>query len=224
MKRISCIIFDIDGTLTQTNELIFATFNHVASTYLQKEFSPAEIIAMFGPPEEVAIERLVGKAHYDEAIGDFYYYYETHHPRLADAYDGIRELLEFLKSMGIILAVFTGKGKRTTLITLEKLGITSYFDLIVTGSDVENHKPSADGIRKVLKTFKLEPSEVLMVGDSVSDVKAAHEAGVPIAAVLWDSYGKENMLQMDVDLRFHDVREFDEWLRTVLPVNGEHVH
>ena len=224
MKRISCIIFDIDGTLTQTNELIYATFNHVAEKYLQKVFTPKEIVAMFGPPEEVAIERLVGREQYGEAIDDFYNYYETHHPRMADVYSGIRELLEFLKSKGIILAVFTGKGKRTTLITLHKLGITSYFDLIVTGSDVENHKPSADGIRKVLKTFRLQPDEVLMVGDSVSDVKAAHEAGVPIAAVLWDSYGKEHVLEMDIDYRFHDVQEFSSWLRTVIPSNGERVH
>ncbi len=61
MKRISCVIFDIDGTLTQTNDLIFATFNHVAQRYVGKTFSPPEITAMFGPPEEVAIERLVGE-------------------------------------------------------------------------------------------------------------------------------------------------------------------
>ena len=222
MKHFSCIIFDIDGTLTQTNELIYATFNHVASKYLQKEFTPSEIIGMFGPPEEVAIERLVGEKQYEEAIDDFYDYYETHHPRMADAYNGIRELLEFLKSKGIILAVFTGKGKRTTLITLQKLGITSYFDLIVTGSDVENHKPSADGIRKVLKTFKLKPDEVLMVGDSVSDVKASHKAGVQIAAVLWDSYGRDRVMQMDVDYRFHDVYEFSTWLKSLFPSNGEY--
>ena len=224
MKRISCIIFDLDGTLAQTNDLIYATFNHVAEKYLNKVFTPREIVAMFGPPEEIAIERIVGKERVDEAMDVYCEYYSTHHPHMADAYEGIRELLEFLKNKGIILAVFTGKGKRTTLITLENIGIKQCFDLIVTGNDVENHKPSADGIRKVLKTFKLQPNEVLMVGDSVSDVKAAQDAGVAMAAVLWDSYSKERVLEMDVEYSFHDVNEFTEWLKAAILTNVERVH
>lgn len=216
MRRISCIIFDLDGTLTQTNELIFATFNHVAQKYIHRTFSKQEIVAMFGPPEEVAVENIVGKDCVDEAMDEFCQYYEAYHPQMAELHDGMMEVLDYLKRRGIILALFTGKGTRTTLITLEKLGIKQYFDLIVTGNDVENHKPSADGIRKVMAQFGLEPDQVLMVGDAVSDVKAAHEAGVPIAAVLWDSYAKEKVMQMNVDYKFDSVREFVEWLHHAL--------
>jgi phosphoglycolate phosphatase-like HAD superfamily hydrolase len=52
-----------------------------------------------------------------------------------------------------------------------------------------------------------------MVGDAVSDVQAAREAGVRIAAVLWDSYGRDSVMQMDVDYRFDNVAKFDAWLR-----------
>ncbi len=217
MKRTACVIFDLDGTLTQTNELIYATFNHVARKYVGKTFTPKEISGMFGPPEDIAIERMVGSKNIDAAMGDFYNFYETHHPGMAEMYDGMREILEFLKEPGIILAIFTGKGKRSTLITLEKIGIKQYFDLIVTGHDVRNHKPSADGIRKVLDKFGFPPEQVLMVGDAVADVRAAHEAGVPMAAVLWDSYGHEAVVQMDVDYRFYSVAEFSAWLRSVIP-------
>lgn len=220
MNRITCIIFDLDGTLTSTNELIYATFNHVSEKYIRKVFTPSEITAMFGPPEEIAIERLIGNEQLDDAMDDFYTFYEKHHPRMANAYEGIREMLEFLKSRGILLAIFTGKGKRTALITLEKIGIKNFFDLVVTGSDVQNHKPSAEGIRKVMQRFGLQPEQVLMVGDAVSDVKAAHEAGVQIAAVLWDSYGKENVLKMEVDYLFHSVTELVAWLRSAIPSNG----
>ena len=221
MNRISCVIFDLDGTLAQTSELIYASFNHVTEKYVNKVFTPEEIISMFGPPEEVSVERVVGKERMAEAMDDYYDFYSTHHPRMAEAYSGIRDLLQYLKDKGIILAVFTGKGKRTTIITLEHLGIKKYFDLIVTGDDVRNYKPSADGIRKVLNTFKLRPGEALMVGDSVSDVRAAREAGVAIAAMLWDSYGKEHVMNMEVDHRFHDVGEFSAWLRSSIPANGE---
>ena len=223
MKHISCIIFDLDGTLTHTNELIFATVNHVAEKYIHKRFQPAEITAMFGPPEEVVIERLVGPERLEQAMAEFYSFYETNHPHMADAYGGIRELIGNLKGAGMLLAVFTGKGKRTALITLEKIGIKNYFDLVVTGNDVKNHKPSAEGIRKVMNTFGLKADEVLMVGDSLSDVKAAREAGVRIAGVVWDPYAKDRIAATEVDFLFQSVQDFAGWLYAVLPAPGERV-
>ncbi len=222
MSRFSCIIFDLDGTLTRTNELIYATFNHVAEKYLNRVYTPVEITGMFGPPEDVAIGKLVGSERLDDAMDDFYDFYERHHPKMAAAYEGVRELLEHVKREGVVLALFTGKGKRSTLITLRMLGIASYFDLVVTGHDVRSYKPSADGIRRVMTHFGLEPEKVLMVGDAVADVKAAREAGVRMAAALWDSYGKENVMQMDVDYSFHSIGEFARWLKETALPPGDH--
>lgn len=67
-----------------------------------------------------------------------------------------------------------------------------------------------------MKHFALASDEVLMVGDAVADVKASHDAGVKIAAVLWDSYAKEKVLQMKTDFVFHDVAEFQSWLMSLL--------
>ena len=75
------------------------------------------------------------------------------------------------------------------------------------------HKPASEGIRKILTHFQLKPEEVLMVGDSVADIKAAHGAGVRIAAVVWDSFTKERVLEMRTDFLFHSVSEFGLWLR-----------
>lgn len=214
MNRFSCIIFDLDGTLAQTNELIFTSFNHVAQKYSGKVFSPNEITAMFGPPEEGALEQIVGKERLEEALEEFLKYYDEHHPAMATVYEGVREILHYLQCKGVLLALFTGKGKHTAMITLKHLGLLRYFDLIVTGHDVKNHKPSSEGIQKVLSTFGLEPNQVLMVGDSVADIIAAREAGVKVAAVVWDSYSKEKIMQMDVEYLFHTVAEFSQWLKS----------
>lgn len=216
MKKLACVIFDLDGTLTQTNELIYATFNHVAEKYVGRIFTPKEISGMFGPPEDIAIERLVGKDNAGSAMDDFYHFYETHHSRMAEIYEGMREILQYLQGCGVVLAVFTGKGKRSTLITLEKIGIKQFFDMVVTGHDVREHKPSADGIRKVLQRFGCSPDEALMVGDAVADVKAAQEAEVPMAAVLWDSYAREKVELMEVDYKFYSVADFSAWIRNVI--------
>jgi phosphoglycolate phosphatase-like HAD superfamily hydrolase len=123
------------------------------------------------------------------------------------------ELLQWLKARGVHLALFTGKGIHTTNITMEQFGISPFFDCVVTGNDVVNHKPSAEGINKILRHFGLKADEALMVGDSPGDAIASREAGVPIAAVLWDSYTKEKVLALHTDHVFHNVAEFSEWLR-----------
>lgn len=203
----------MDGTLTQTNQLIFDSFNYIAKKYQGKIYSESEITAMFGPPEEGALLAIVGENKINEAMEDYLSFYRDNHSRLAQLYPGIIEVLDFIVKQGCRLALFTGKGIHTTTITLEQFHLTEYFNCIVTGSDVVQHKPSAEGIRKILSYFSLKPNDVLMVGDSVGDVKAAHEAGVKIASVLWDSYAKEKVLQMKSDYVFHNVQEFYTWLR-----------
>ena len=209
--KIDGIIFDIDGTLTSTNELIFASCNHVMNKYLDKTLTNNEIISMFGPPEDVILEESMGH-NYSSARKDYYNFYSDNH-FMADLYPGIIEVLEYIKSKKIPLSIFTGKGRDAAIITLKKLKIYDYFDFIMTGDDVKDHKPSPEGILRFVEKFKLSPENVLMIGDSPSDIKASHSAGVKIASVLWDSYSKEKVLEMKSDYVFHTVIELREFLR-----------
>ena len=203
-------IFDIDGTLTSTNQLIFDSFNFIAKKYLYRTFSDEEIIALFGPTEDVILKEWCGD-NYEDARKEYYKYYSEHHG-IARLYNGIKEILRHLKSKNYPVGIFTGKGRTASLITLEKLGVDHYFDLIVTGDDVEKHKPSPEGIMKFVKHFGLIPERVLMIGDSVSDVIASKEAGVKVASVLWDSYGKAEVKLLESDYYFHSVDELKEFL------------
>jgi HAD superfamily hydrolase (TIGR01549 family) len=203
----------MDGTLTRTNELIFASFNHVASKYLGKTLVSQEIIRLFGPPEEGGLAELVGEENARAAMDELCEFYSTHHSTMATLHTGIEDVLRFLKENGVRVALFTGKGKRTTTITLEAFNISRYFDLVVSGTDVVNHKPHAEGILKILDALRVGRDEVLMVGDTLSDVKASRMAGVRMAGVVWDSYDRERLLQADTDYVFHNVGEMFEWLR-----------
>lgn len=199
-------IFDVDGTLTSTNELIFASFNHVAEKYLNKTYAPEELIALFGPPEDFILKELVGER-YNEAHKDYFDFYFSRHSSLADIYPGIRDILLQIKNAGIPLGVFTGKGRKATEITLKVLGIYHYFDMVVTGDDVENFKPAPDGILKFVNQFSLNKEKVLLIGDAVADIKAARAAGIKIASVVWDSYAKQKVLELNSDFVFHRVEE-----------------
>jgi len=202
----------MDGTLTQTNQLIYDSFNYIALKYAGRTYSVPEITAMFGPPEEGSLLAIVCPEQIDEVMKDYLAFYRAHHNDLAKIYSGIEDILQSLKENGKKLAVFTGKGTHTAMITLQEFHIEKYFDYIVTGNDVVKYKPSSEGLLKIMEHFALQPDELLMVGDSVSDVKAAREAGVKIAAVLWDSYAKEKVLQMKTDFVFENTKEFQDWL------------
>lgn len=209
-RKFKGIIFDIDGTLTFTNQLIFDSFNFIVEKYLGKRFSNEEIIALFGPTEDVIIKQMFPDK-YELVRKDYYDYYHRNH-EIAKLYDGIKELLIDLKKSGVILGIFTGKGRTSSLITLNFLGIRELFDMIVTGDDVKNHKPSPEGIIKFIRTFNLKPEEVLMVGDAPSDIKAAIEAGVNIASVVWDSYSANEVRKLNKETVFETVEELRNFI------------
>lgn len=205
------IIFDVDGTLTSTNELIFESFRFVCKKYLNKHLTDADIISLFGPPEDVILKEWY-KEQFEAAKKDYYDFYSNNHS-MAELYPGIKDILIELKNKNILLGVFTGKGRLAAEITLKKLSVFEYFDMIITGDDVEKHKPSGEGIIKFLEKFNLKKNEVLMIGDSVHDILAAREAGVKIASVIWDSYGKNEVKKLNKELMFSSVNELKNYFK-----------
>jgi len=210
------IIFDIDGTLTSTNELIYASFNHILQKYEGITYSDEQIIALFGPTEEQILVRWYpDKA--KEVVEEYFDFYKNELPEMASAYDGIHNLLEIISKKNIPLGIFTGKGRRAAELTLEGLGLRDYFTYFASGDDVENHKPAADGIVNYLKTYNFQPHEVLMIGDAPADIKAARSAGTPVASVVWDSYAKDEVLKLNSELVFYSVAGLQEYLLSTLP-------
>jgi HAD superfamily hydrolase (TIGR01549 family) len=214
MDKFTGIIFDIDGTLTSSNQLIFASFNHVAEKYLDKHFSDKEITQLFGPTEDVILKQLIPD-NYEEARRDYYDFYKQNHD-MADLYPGIIEVLDFLKDKNILLSIYTGKGRDASVITLKELRVFDYFDMIITGDEVKEHKPSPEGITLFQEKFNLPKENILMVGDAPADINAARAAGVKVASVIWDSYSKDKVLKLSPDFLFSSVSELKEFLQRVV--------
>ena len=204
------IIFDIDGTLTSTNDLIFASFNFITEKYLGKTYSNEEILKWFGPTEDVILKEFCGE-NYEQAREEYYKFYSDNH-FMADIYPGMKEILEELREKEVLLSIHTGKGREAAAITLKKIGIYEFFDLVITGDEVKEHKPSPEGIEIFLDKFRLDKNDVIMIGDSPSDIKAARSAGVKVASVVWDSLAKDHVLKMDSDYVFNTVAELKEFL------------
>jgi HAD superfamily hydrolase (TIGR01549 family) len=206
------IIFDVDGTLAETHELIFASFNHVAEKYLNKRLTNEEIVALFGPTEDVILKEWM-KDDYDSARKDYYNFYETNHPEMAEIFPGLSEAIHFIKSKKIPLGIFTGKGRDSATITLKSIGIYDQFDMILSGDDVDEHKPSPEGIIKFIQQYGLQPDRVLMIGDAIHDVMASESAGVRCALVLWDEYSSNRCKECKPDYKFYSVDEFINFIK-----------
>jgi HAD superfamily hydrolase (TIGR01549 family) len=208
--KYSLYIFDIDGTLTSTNQLIFDSFNHINEKYLGKTLTPEEIISLFGPTEEEIIVELFGE-NAEKAISDYFIYYKDNH-NIASLHEGIDALLNFIINNGGRIAAFTGKGRRSAEITLGELGIFDKVEFLISGDDVTKKKPSGEGIFKILDYFNIAPEKALMIGDSISDIKAAREAGVDVASVIWDCYSIDIVTQMNGNNLFSSAKELQSFI------------
>lgn len=93
--------------------------------------------------------------------------------------------------------------------------------MIVSGDDVVEHKPSPEGIRKILKAFAVRRDEGIMVGDSVGDIRSAKAAGLPVASVVWDCHDPAAVQREKPDLLFRTVDELMGWLRSVFAEQGK---
>lgn len=189
IDKYSLLLFDLDGTLADTHQLIFDSFNHILRKYKSIEMTPKEILSYFGPPEEVCIKNMLNPDDFDMVWSDFLGYYSSH-LKESKVFEGVQELLKNVKSRRKLMGVFTAKGTRTAELTLGYHGIENFFDIVVTGSSVKNHKPDPEGIVIALTKLGVPAAKTIVIGDSPSDYKASVAAGSDFIAVTYDSISR----------------------------------
>ena len=101
-------------------------------------------------------------------------------------YDGVIEGLDYLRQQGIRMGCITNKPAAFTTPLLKLMGIADYFDITISGDEVERPKPDAQPLLLAAEKMQIDPRHTIMLGDSMVDVKAARAAGMPIICV---SYG-----------------------------------
>lgn len=183
---IRCVVFDFDGTLANTLPLIFKAMIHVFKTYDGKELTGENIVAMFGPTEEAIIRmHLANTAELESAVTAFYRMYEQEHESIVSRSNEIEWMLRRLKSEGVKLGVYTGKGRKSLDISLKQLGMEALFDVTVSGDDVGNPKPHPEGVALALQSLGAAAEESIFIGDSDADMQAGRSAGVRTVGVQW---------------------------------------
>lgn len=210
MGRSKGIIFDLDGTLADTLPLCVFAFQEALENVTGKRPTVAEVEAYFGYSEEGIAKNLLPD-NWSSYLDEFVDIYRKHHHMCDELFDGMRELLGYLKSKNVKMAMVTGKGPQTAEITLDEMKLREYFEYVETGSPKGSVKPEC--ISRILDKWQVPASEIFYIGDSVTDIKDSKIAGVKPIAAAWATTAKPDLLlKHEPHLIFHKVDEFKSFV------------
>lgn len=203
-------IFDLDGTLADTLPLCIFAFQEALERVSGYRPTKEEVIHYFGYAEEGITKKLYPhnwKNYYETYLS----VYKEHHHMCPMPFNGIKDILNHLKDNSHKLAMVTGKGKDSADITLEKYGLTEYFEYVETGSAGGSIKPEC--IKRIIDKWNIHPESAYYIGDSHTDIIDSKEAGVLPIAVSWASTSNHNkLLDHKPHLIFKKIDEFHKWI------------
>ena len=201
--RYEAVLFDLDGTVLDTSEGIAISVRDTIEHYNLPKFEYEDLLKFIGPPIEWSFEDKCGVTgdKLKEVSNYFRDRYANHNLLLAKPYEGMYELLDFLKSKGIPMGIATYKRQSYATTLLEHYKFGEYMDVMI-GSDFEGKLTKADIINICIeKLGGGDPSRVLMVGDSKHDANGAKIVGAPFAGVSYGfgfgKFGGENIDEYD---------------------------
>lgn len=185
MGSLKTVLFDFDGTLMDTNQVIIQSWQHTFRTIEGKERDMTDILKTFGEPLAFTMENLLPQVPVEDAIAVYRGYQHEHFYDLIDVFPGVLSTLEALREAGIQLGLVTSRLRYTTEMGLEKYDMAKYFDVIITCEDTEEHKPDPEPVFAALEKLQAKVKETIMVGDTTFDILCGKNAGIKTALVSW---------------------------------------
>lgn len=207
---IECVLFDLDGTIVNTNELIINSFMHALKENNLPPVTREQIIPHMGTTLQQQISTFSGLEDTSKLELAYRAYNNAHHDELIASFPNVTETMEELKRRRIRMGIVTTKIRPTTLRALEMFDLLKYMDTIVTVNDVTHPKPHPEPVLTAVRSLNVDPGRTLMVGDSAVDIQSAKAAGVLAAGVAWSLKGEETLRKYDPDYIIHDMTDLYE--------------
>jgi pyrophosphatase PpaX len=196
--KIRTILFDLDGTLIDTNELIIQSFLHTLEKYYPGQYKREDVLPFIGPPLYETFHAL-DPSRAQEMVDTYRAFNLANHDALIREFEAVYETIETLHQHGFRLGVVTTKIHQTAVMGLKKTRLAPFFDCVIGLDDVKRPKPDPEPIYKALDLLQSTPDEALMVGDNYHDILAGKNAGTKTAGVAWAIKGREYLEQYEPD-------------------------
>lgn len=208
---ITTVLFDLDGTLIDTRDLILKSFAHTFSEVLQRSVPEDELLLHFGRPLVYTMQTY-GPDRVDLLLSTYREFNRTHHDELTKEFPQVCATLTELKQRGYRLGIVTSKIRNVALMGLKLFELDGLMDILVFEDDTEKHKPEPEPVLKALEIGGIEPGEAIYVGDSPYDLLCGQRAGVKTAAALWTSYAHDELLKLKPDFVLNTISDLLEYL------------
>lgn len=186
----STIIFDLDGTLVDTAPDLAAALRAVLSARGLAGPSDEEVRPMIGGGAALMVRRALeaagrntGDQEVDAAVADFLDEYRANLSVHSRPFPGVIGALDWLTERGARLGVCTNKYEAFSVALLRDLKLDHYFGSVLGGDSLPVRKPDGGHILGVIRALGAAPEESIMIGDSITDVKAARNTGIPVVVV-----------------------------------------
>ncbi|MEY8461064.1 HAD-IA family hydrolase [Eggerthellaceae bacterium 24-137] len=193
MSDIQGVLFDEDGTLIDTYDIILASMRYTINDVLGRDLPDEALMAGVGTP---LYDQMLSFAEGDEALAEHLLStYREHNVAVHDAsvraFPDTRAALERLRGAGVPMGVVTSKRHALAQRGLDMSGIAEFFDVLIAPDDWPEHKPAPGPILRACELMGLDASRCLYVGDSPFDMQAGNAAGCTTVAALWGMFPRE---------------------------------
>lgn len=205
--KINTILFDLDGTLVDSNELILESFRRTFVKYdPTKTYSKALLLEMMGPPLYETFSAVTRDESIIQEMIDYYrkIYVEIEFDYVK-LYPHTIEMLSYFKNKGYNLAIVTTKFLVSAVPSIEEFHINDYIDVVISLDDVKNHKPHPEPVLAALQRFK-NVEKAVMVGDNFTDLESGKAAGILTCGLEW-SFKKDTLLQTNPTFWIHSFKD-----------------
>lgn len=189
------ILFDNDGTLVDTHDLILASMRHSTREVLGRVIPDEVLMRKVGQPLVVQMGDFTpDEGQQAEILRVYREHNHAHHDEAVRAFPGAREALEELTARGLALGVVTSKMHALAWRGLEITGLAPYLGCCIGADDCEHYKPEPEPVLRGLEALGLAAGDCWYVGDSPFDIQAGNAAGCSTAAVTWGMFSEEELL------------------------------
>ncbi len=208
--RFPTILFDFDGTLIDSIELIMESYRQTMRVHRGTVPPDALFLEGLGTPLRVQFRSFTDDdAEVEAMIATYREWNMANHDRMVRAYPGAVEAVAALHARGHRLGIVTSKNLRGLLRGISLCGFDGRFDALVTADSMEQSKPHPAPVRRAIADLGGDPATTLLVGDSPHDIAAGRGAGTRTAACLWGPFDRERIARESPD---HWLEDFGQLL------------